>query len=159
MFNRDPYTFMNHESVPKQILYVITTLLKSWDMPRPDYEYVSMFKPNGVLHVLEEPTKGREAIKKLHDDMINADRGPVVDLQHYLDRIFVLAGENHETVEVVFTGKLKNVLKDGVSINTEFATWMVMSKSEENGGELQVDHLKVYSDTSALMCAIAKLSG
>jgi hypothetical protein len=146
-------------TVPKQILHVITTLLKSWDMPRTDYEYVSMFKPNGVLNVLEKPTKGREAIKKLHDDMINADNGPVMDLQHYLDRIFVLGGENHETVEIVFTGKLTNVLKGGVSINTDFASWVVISKSEENGGELQVDHLRVYSDTSALTCAMAKISG
>jgi hypothetical protein len=157
MFNRDPYTFMNHDSIPKPILHVITTVLKSWDMPRTDYKYVSMFKPDAVLHVLAEPTRGKEALTKLHDDMINTEEGPVVDLQHYLDRVFVLGGENHEKTEIVFNGTLTNILKDGRRITTDYSSWVVMSKSEENEGELRAEHWRVYSDTSELTEAIGKM--
>jgi hypothetical protein len=159
MSNRDPYTFVNGDKIPKPVLQVITTILKSWDMPQTDYRYVSMFKRDGALHVLAEPTKGEEGLRRLHDNMINAEKGPVVDLQHKLDRIFTMPGETEDKTEVMFTGTVTYVLVDGKRITTEFATWMVLSASEEVGGALRTEYLRVFSDTSELTTAIGTIMG
>lgn len=71
--------------------------------------------------------------------------------------MFVLGGENHEKTEIVFNGTLTNILKDGRRITTDYSSWVVMSKSEENEGELRAEHWRVYSDTSELTEAIGKM--
>jgi hypothetical protein len=149
-YGRDLYTFSNHGAVPKQVTDVIIGVLKSWDLPDTDYRYVSFFKPQATLHVLAEPTKGHEAIKKLQDDMIIAKSGPVINLQHYVDEVFVLAGGSKDNKEIVFTGKLNNILKNGMEIVTDYASRLTLS-ADGAGGELRADNWSVFSDTSELM--------
>ena len=112
-----------------------------------------MLQLDGVLHVLAEPAKGQEALNQLHNSMIDPVKGPVVDLQHFLDRIFVMPGGTDTKAEVCFTGTLTNVLVNGQRITTDFATWVTMSKSESEDA-LRAEYLRVFSDTSVLMRGI-----
>ncbi|KIW86874.1 uncharacterized protein Z519_12495 [Cladophialophora bantiana CBS 173.52] len=155
MYNRDPYTFANASSIPDPVLNVILTILKSWDQPSTDYKYVTAFHPDGTLHVAPEPSTGEVALRKLHDDMIHPTNGPVVDLQHYLDRVFMMPSPPEGKTETVFTGKLTSILKTGEEVTTDFATWI--TASEDNAGELKVELLRVFSDTSVLMKKIGEM--
>ncbi|ETI27370.1 hypothetical protein G647_09560 [Cladophialophora carrionii CBS 160.54] len=157
LYNRDPYTFFNASSVSPQILNVILSILTSWDQASTDYAYAEQFHPNGVLHVTPEPSVGKEAMRRLHDSMINPSDGPVVDLQHYLDRIFLMPSPPEGKTEVVFTGKLTSVLKTGDEVTTDFATWLVLSTSHDAAGELKVELLRVLSDTGELMAKIGAM--
>ncbi|KIX02200.1 uncharacterized protein Z518_08139 [Rhinocladiella mackenziei CBS 650.93] len=157
MYDRDPYTFANNDLIPKPILDVITGILKSWDMAETDYRYIDMFQPDGILHVAPEPSSGREAMKSLHDNLIHPQNGPLVDLQHYLDRVFLMPGNTGGKTEVVFTGKLDNFLANGEKVTTDFATWVILSESQEVKGALRADLVRVFSDCSALFGAIEKM--
>ena len=154
MYGRDPYIFANHDSIPEPIMDVILGILKSWDMPTTDYKYISWFHPGGILHVAPEPTQGEEALKQLHDSFIDPQKGPLVDLQHFLDKVYLLPASEDGKTEAVFTGKLDNHLRNGETVTTDFATRLIMS---EKDGVLKTDHLRVYSDTSALYAAIGKM--
>ncbi|EXJ93721.1 hypothetical protein A1O1_02114 [Capronia coronata CBS 617.96] len=90
MYGRLPYMFANESSVPSPILVAIRGILRSWDMATTDHRYLDHFHPDGVLHVGAEPTKGAAAMKKLHDDMVDPQKGPVVHLQHFCDRVFLM---------------------------------------------------------------------
>ncbi|EXJ53538.1 uncharacterized protein A1O5_13209 [Cladophialophora psammophila CBS 110553] len=157
MYNRDPYTFANASSIPDPVLNVILTILKSWDQPSTDYKYATAFHSDGTLHVAPEPSTGEAALRKLHDDMINRTNGPIVDLQHYLDRVFMMPSPPEGKTETVFTGKLTSILKTGEEVTTDFATWI--TASEDNAGELKVELLRVFSDTSVLMKKIGEMKG
>lgn len=156
-FNRDPYTFLNVSSVPPHILTVIHGILKSWDMAVTDYSYVKQFHPTGSLHVLQEPSIGYEAMRQLHVMMIDPERGPVINLQHYLDRFFLMPNQPEGKTEIIFTGLLTSVLKTGEEVTTDFATYIIMSPSAEHGGDLKVELLRVFSDTSVLMAKIGEI--
>ncbi|KIX94667.1 uncharacterized protein Z520_09713 [Fonsecaea multimorphosa CBS 102226] len=156
MYGRDPYTFVNGSHIPSVVLGVITTILKSWDQASTDYEYITAFhQPHGTLHVAPEPAIGEAAMRKLHDDIIHPINGPVVALQHYLDRVFMMPGSPEGKTETVFTGKLTSVLKSGEEVTTDFATWIVASPN--SAGELKVELLRVFSDTSELMKKIGDM--
>ncbi|EXJ57968.1 hypothetical protein A1O7_05391 [Cladophialophora yegresii CBS 114405] len=157
LYNRDPYTFFNASSVPAGILNVILSILTSWDQASTDYAYAEQFHPNGVLHVVPEPSVGKDAMRRLHDSMINPSAGPIVDLQHYLDRVFLMPSPPDGKTEVVFTGKLTSVLKTGDEVTTDFATWLVMSPSQDGAGALKVELLRVLSDTGELMAKIGAM--
>ncbi|KIW80879.1 hypothetical protein Z517_03902 [Fonsecaea pedrosoi CBS 271.37] len=155
MYGRDPYTFINASHVPDAVLGVITKILISWDQASTDYEYVNAFHPDGILHVTPEPAVGEAAMRKLHDDMIHSNNGPIVSLQHYLDRVFPMPGAPDGKTEVVFTGKLTSVLKSGKEVTTDFATWIVARS--DNTGVLKVELLRVFSDTSELLMNIGEM--
>ncbi|KAL2820564.1 hypothetical protein BDW59DRAFT_113968 [Aspergillus cavernicola] len=168
MYNRDPYTFANHTSIPPSIIRPIHSVLRSWDMPNTDYTYTQAFSPTGVLHVIDTPANGREEIHHLHAAMIDPENGPVVDVQHYLDQLFVLPGERKDEedkkdgrTEVIFTGSVVSYLKDGQQIKAGFASWVILSPCEEKErpGELQVDYWRAFHDTANLVAAIAGLAG
>ncbi|EHY54425.1 hypothetical protein HRR83_007992 [Exophiala dermatitidis] len=166
MSNRDPYTFLNQSSIPKPIITAIHGILKAWDMPTSnptnpttdDHSYLNHFHPDGILHVITaEPTKGAAAIKKLHDTMLNPRTGPVVKLQHFCDKVFLMPGrvdslppasasasasvpkdiqqgadhhsqtDKSHKTEAIFTGKLTSTLITGEEITTDFATWIVLA--------------------------------
>ncbi|OAP59760.1 hypothetical protein AYL99_04762 [Fonsecaea erecta] len=156
MYARDPYTFANASHVPTDVLRLITTILKSWDQATTDYKYTTVFHPHGILHVAPEPAVGEAAMKRLHDDMVHPINGPIVALQHYLDRVFMLAGPPEgEKTEFVSTGKLTSVLKSGEEVTSDYATWIVASP--DASGELKVELLRVFSDTSELMKKIGAM--
>ena len=154
MYGRDPYTFANHDAVPAPIIRVIHTILKSWDQPVTDYKYIAAFTPTGVLHVATEPTQGEEELKEIHDVLINPQRGPIINLQHYLDRVYIMPGNVEGKTEAVFTGLLTNHLLNGQSVTTDFATRMVLVEVD---GELKAELLRIYSDTSALTTELAAM--
>lgn len=154
MYGRDFYTFANHDAVPGPIIHVIHTILKSWDQPVTDYNYTTAFTPTGILHVAPQPSQGQEQLRKLHDDMINPEKGPIVNLQHYLDRVYIMPGGTDGKTEAIFTGKLTNHLLNGKSVTTDFATRMVLVEVD---GELKAEFLRIYSDTSALFAEITSM--
>ena len=156
LFNRDPYTFANHDSVPKAAVDVALKVLKSWDVVDTDFDYVNAFTSDGILHVAPNPTQGHQALKQLHYDMINATSGPVVDLQHYVDRFFFNENGTNKP-EFIFTGKLTNVLKNGQRITIDFATFAILTKAEDGSDAFQAEYMRVFSDNSALMAAIEKM--
>ncbi|KAL2417867.1 hypothetical protein ABEF95_003838 [Exophiala dermatitidis] len=93
MSNRDPYTFQNQSTIPEPMITAIHGILKSWDIASTDHTYLNHFHSDGILHVITaEPTKGAAAIKKLHDTMLNPRTGPVVKLQHFCDKVFLMPG-------------------------------------------------------------------
>ena len=156
LFNRDPYEFADHESIPRPAVDLVLKVLKSWDMVDTDFDYVNAFTSNGILHVAPEPSQGHEALKQLHHAMINRNSGPVVDLQHYLDRFFWKENKSGKP-EFVFTGKLTNVLKNGQRITTDFASFAILTKAEDGTNTFQAEYWRVFSDTSKLMDAIGKM--
>ena len=158
LFNRDPYEFANHDSLPKPFVDVALKVLKSWDMVDTNFDYVNAFTSNGILHVAPEPSQGEKALKKLHCDMINATSGPVVDLQHYVDRLFV-NDSNKDKPEMIFTGKLTHVLKNGEQITTDSATFVILTKAEDGSDRLQAEYWRVFSDASKLVAAIEAMGG
>jgi hypothetical protein len=162
LYNREPYTFVNSSSLPPHILSTILRILKSWDQASTDYTYTTQFHSDGALHVSPEPSVGHEAMRQLHDSMIHPVSGPIVNLQHYLDRAFLMPSPTGGKSEVVFTGKLTSVLKGGEEVTTDFATWIVMSPGADGAGgegeqESKVELLRVFSDTSALTAKIGGL--
>ena len=159
LLNRDPYTFANQDSAPKAAVDVALKILKSWDIVDTDFDYVNAFTPDGILHVAPKPSQGRQALMQLHSDMINGTSGPVIDLQHYVDRFFFneKRGTNDKP-EFIFTGKLTNVLKNGQRITTDFASFAILTKAEDGSDdEFKVEYFRVFSDTSELMAAIEKM--
>ncbi|KAK5311246.1 hypothetical protein LTR93_011782 [Exophiala xenobiotica] len=156
MYGRDPYVFLNNNDAPLEIQEIIIGVLRSWDMVHTDYEYVDLFHTDGVLHVLDRPTKGHAAIRDLHDVMINPKAGPVVDIQHYVDRIFLMPYGVSGKMEAIFTGALTNILSSGESITHEYADLVIMSPNDR--GALKAEHWRVYTNTVELMAAIGKLT-
>lgn len=154
MYGRDFYTFANQDAVPAPIINIIHTILKSWDQPVTDYKYISAFAPDGVLHVAPQPTQGEEGLRKIHDDMVNPTKGPVIDLQHYLDRVYIMPGNVDGKTEAIFNGRLTSYLLNGKSVTTEFATRLVLVEID---GELKAELVRIYSDTSALMSEITSI--
>ncbi|KEF57028.1 uncharacterized protein A1O9_07218 [Exophiala aquamarina CBS 119918] len=155
MYGRDFYTFANQDAVPTAIINIIHTILKSWDQAKTDYKYISAFAPDGVLHVAPLPTQGEEALKKIHDDMINPTNGPVINLQHYLDRVYIMPGSMDGKTEAVFNGKLTSHLLNGKSVTTDFATRLILV---DVNGELKAELVRIYSDTSALMSEMVRMA-
>ncbi|KAH7124477.1 hypothetical protein EDB81DRAFT_860814 [Dactylonectria macrodidyma] len=137
MFNRDPY---------------VLSITKA--SPNPS---VASFKPDGVLHLGPDPTKGREALRKLHDKMIHSPKGPVVKSQHWVDRLFMLGGTVSDKIEVVVTGLHENVLRDGTHVMMDFASWVIISKGVGEGLEIQAEIWRVFQDQAKMMEALMKL--
>jgi hypothetical protein len=157
LYNRDPYDFHSSASVPKTILDVALSILKSWDMVDTDYAYVDWFHEDGALIVGQEPLIGHEAIHAAHNALVHAERGPLINLQHYVDKIWVRPEPSEGEIEVAYNGKLINVLKTGEEVTTEFFTLLQLSPVADEGDKLKADRLKVYSDTSILMAKIGEM--
>ncbi|KAL5338594.1 hypothetical protein BJX70DRAFT_366256 [Aspergillus crustosus] len=161
MTNSDPYRFKNHTLIPPSILTVVTTILRSWDNPLTDYAYVTMFHPHGTLDVHTTPATGHDEIHALHAQMIDPVNGPVVRVQHHFEDLFLRPGElEGGPVEAVFNGVLVTVLKNGVEVETGFASLVKMSPSKEDGdgdGELRADYLRAYIDRSRVVEEIGKM--
>lgn len=157
MFNRDSYVFANHDAIPDAVKNVVIGVLRSWDMSLTDHEYVKCFKPDGVLHLGPEPIRGRKALYEAHDRIIHPQRGPVVNTNHFVDRLFVLPGSSSEKTEVVLMGLHENVLRDGTTIMMDFASWVIMSPSDDEGRELQAEHWRVFQDQSEFVEGLSRL--
>ena len=92
MAKRDNYEFANQSSIPEALGPAISGFFRSWDDPHSANDYLNMFAPHGELIFGPAPAKGRAAIQALREGMVHPERGPVVDLEHTLGKVFVLAG-------------------------------------------------------------------
>lgn len=162
MAKRDNYTFENQASIPAGLGPAISDMFRSWDDPHSANEYLEIFAPHGQLVFGPAPAKGRAAIQALRDGMIHPENGPVVDLEHTLGKVFVLAGEgegsgeaksNHE---LLVNGSIWYLLKNGKKIDADFASYMNFVKQES--GDWQVELYIVYLDSLELVTAIKEMS-
>jgi len=163
MAQRDNYAFANQSSIPAGLGPAISNFFRSWDDPHSANTYLEMFAPHGKLVFGPSPAKGRAAIQALRDGMIHAENGPVVDLEHTLGKVFVLAGEGEgsggkekASHELLVNGTIWYLLKNGKKVDADFASYMNFVKQE--GGEWQVELYIVYLDSLELVTAIKEMS-
>jgi hypothetical protein len=157
MSSKDPYIFENHVAVPERILKPLLGLFQSWDDPHSDDSYLSTFTTSATLLLGPSPAEGHAAIKSLRDSMINPQTGPVVDLEHNLHKLFIMASdaEAPNTQEVIMNGSIWYKLKNGVRADADWATWTVLK--DQGDGDLKISYYKVYVDPSGLKSAITKM--
>ena len=115
----------------------------------------SQFSPTGTLQ-FGQSLKGRDAIKGFRESMVHATNGPVVDLQHTLDKCFVLTGDAGQgKEEVTVNGSIWYRLKNGRKVDCDFSSWMKFSEQE---GLMLADYYEVYLDAHELMTAIGEMN-
>lgn len=163
---RSNYEFSNQSSIPAGLGPRISDFFRSWDDPHTAGEYLNMFAPHATLVFGPTPAKGRDAISALRAGMIHPDNGPVVDLEHTLGKVFVLAGDGAGAgagektgkdgeLELLVNGSIWYRLKNGVKIDADFASYMHFVK--QGGGEWQVEFYEVYLDSLELVTAMKEM--
>ncbi|KAE8376017.1 hypothetical protein BDV26DRAFT_294532 [Aspergillus bertholletiae] len=157
MYDRDPFQFFNDESVPSNVRRVILGVFRSWDMTVTDYDYVNYFKPNGLLHLGPSPTIGRAALAQAHDTLFDPVKEPMLSSKHFVDLLFTLPGQPAGKIEAVVTGLQEIVLRDGTELALGYASWVILSESQEEGYELQAEHWRVFRDDVELVACIKNL--
>lgn len=157
MSNRDNYEFSNQSSIPESLGPVISNFFRSWDDPHSKNDYLNVFAPHGELVFGPAPAKGRAAIKALREGMIHPEKGPVVDLEHTLGKVFVLAGGSAEGQhELLVNGSIWYKLKNGKRVDADFASYMTFVKQQD--GQWLVEFYQVYLDSLELVTAIKEMS-
>ncbi|KAK5047729.1 hypothetical protein LTR84_006394 [Exophiala bonariae] len=162
MAQRSNYEFSNQSSIPGGLGATISNFFRSWDDPHSANDYLNVFAPQGKLVFGPAPATGREAIQALRDGMIHAENGPVVDLEHTLGQVFVLAGAEAEGEgskdehELLVNGSIWYRLKNGKKIDADFASYMKFVR--QGDGQLQVELYIVYLDSLELVTAIKEMS-
>lgn len=125
-------------------------------MPKTDYEYISMFNPDGIMDVSNSPAQGRDEMYTLRAQM---DDGPVMKVQHHVNSLFMLPNTLQDgKTEVIFHGSIVTHLKNDQQFSTDYASWVKMSPSQAGNGELKADYWKAFIDRSAFAEAIGKMS-
>jgi len=159
MGSRDIYVFENQSSIPPPIPDLFADFFRSWEDPNsnPD-DYLSFFAPDA--HLIFSPSisaKGRDGIRAFRDNMINPERGPVVALQHTVDKCWLPAGATAKSgkVEVIITGNIWYKLKNGRKIGGNFASMVVFEDNEK--GRPEATLYEVYLDTLEFTNALSEL--
>jgi len=112
----DPYVFTNQESISPRLLKPALTLYRSWDMAESDGKWEDAFTEECTLIMGPTPSKGRKAIKAFRDASINATKGPIIDLEHQVDKYYVMSGSPEDDsgeVEIIMCGTIWYLLKSG----------------------------------------------
>ena len=156
---KDNYTFANHSAVPQHIMAPFVQLFKSWDMPESDDKYLDSWFPDGALS-FGAVSKGRDQIKIARESMVHATKGPIVDLQHDLQRFFILAGGDLESdeAEIIMTGEIWYLLKNGKKVDRAWASRAQMAKDREGIGKMRIKNYEVYLDSLPLVNAINEMN-
>ncbi|KAH0843586.1 hypothetical protein AYO21_11263 [Fonsecaea monophora] len=150
------YTFSNQSSIPSPLDKQLPAFFRSWDDPHSDNSYLSLFAPEGQL-LFGSAVTGHEAIRSFRNAMIHPTNGPVVDLEHTLDKCFVLAGgAGPGKQEVIVNGSLWYKLRNGRKIAVDFAS-MIKFADPGDGADLQAELYEVYLDAHELKTAIAEM--
>lgn len=153
MATRDNYTFSNHDALPAAVRDTMVHLLKSWDDPHHNYDFVNDFKEDGVLRFGVD-AKGKDAIKGMKDFLIHPENGPVVDLQHTFEKGFVMPGPEPGKQEFIGTAEVWYKLKNGRKVTCRPASHAVFV---DVGGELKAEFYEVHMDSNELMAAIKEM--
>ncbi|EXJ89259.1 hypothetical protein A1O3_02325 [Capronia epimyces CBS 606.96] len=157
MTSRDNYTAANHSAIPDNLGPRLSAFFRSWDDAHTqDHAYLNLFAPDAKLVFGPTPSVGRDAIRAFRGAMVHPTNGPVVSLQHTLEKVFVVAGgAGNGRQEIVLTGSIWYKLKNGRRVDADFASSMVFA---DNGqGELQAKFYEVYVDSLELITAIKEL--
>ena len=154
MATRDNYTFSNHDALPTAVRDKMVHLLKSWDDPNHNYDYVNDFKEDGVLRFGVD-AKGREAIKGMKAAMIHPEDGPIVDLQHTFEKGFVMPGPEPGKQEFIGTAEVWYQLKNGRKVTCRPASHAILVEVD---GELLAEFYEVHMDSNELMAAIKEMN-
>ena len=154
MASRDPYEFENHSSLPAEIRDRMAHLLKSWDDPNHNYDFVNDFKSDGILRFGID-AQGHEAIRGMKAGMIHPENGPVIDLQHTFEKGFVLPGADAGRQEFIGTAEVWYRLKNGRKVVCRPASH---ARFVEVDGQWLAEYYEVHMDATELMAAIKELS-
>lgn len=152
---KDPYTFINQDAVPARIMKPIISMFKSWDMPNSDDKYLESWSEDGCL-LFGVLSRGRQAIKAARESMVHPTKGPIVDLQHDLQKVFVLAGtspsEQPGDAEVIMSGEIWYELKNKKRVDCHWASRIEIGVDPD--GETRFRFYEVYLDSMPLISAI-----
>ena len=155
---RDNYTFSNQASIPPAIAKKLTDFFRSYDDPNTDHSYLNIWHPTEGTLVFGRTVKGHDEIRGFHDALIHPTNGPVVDLEHTLDKCFVLAGDAGKgRQEVIVNGSLWYKLKNGRKIDVDFASMVQFVDRGQGDGPL-AEFYEVYLDAHELMTAMKEMS-
>ena len=157
---KDNYTFTNASAVPARLLDPAVRLFKSWDMPDSDDAYLTSFFPDASL-LFGTLSKGHSAIKAAREALIHPTNGPVVDLQHDLEKYFVLAGadtaDDKGDAEIIMSGSIWYLLRNGVKVPAHWASRAEMAV-DPSDGETRIRFYEVYLDSLPLVTAIGRMT-
>jgi hypothetical protein len=151
---RDPYTFFNASSLPPAVTSTMAHLLRSWDDPHSNYDFISDFLPSATLRFGVD-AKGHDAIRGMKDFMIHPVKGPIVDLQHTFEKGFVMPGAEEGKVDFIGTAEVWYQLRDGRRVVARPASHAVFVQGED--GVLKVEYYEVHMDSRELMQAIGEM--
>lgn len=153
---RDNYVFTNQNAIPKPLDKLLPAFFRSWDdAESKDQSYLNVFAPEAEL-VFGKTLKGREEISAFRGGMVHHQNGPVVDLEHTLDKCFVLAGGSPEgQFEVIVNGKIWYRLKNGRRVDADFSSWIQFADRGQGGP--QAEFYEVYLDSYELTTAIQEM--
>ena len=152
------YTFSNQTAVQPGIIKPLLQLFTSWDDPNSDHSYLNAFHPNATLYFGSATATGREDIKKLRASQIDSQKGPIIDLEHTLDKVFVLAGSDASSKggeEVLMNGTIWYKIANGKRIDEHWASWAELVP--DDSGEYKIKTYRVYLDSLALTTAIVEM--
>lgn len=161
MAPRDNYTFANQSAIPSPLDEQLPAFFKSWDDPHTTtHDYLKLFHPTQGQLVFGVTTTGRDAIRSFRGAMVDPAKGPVVNLEHTLEKCFVVAGGAGEgRQEVIVNGSLWYELKNGRKVDCDFASLIRFAKAEGDGeGGLLAEFYEVYLDATELMGAIKEMN-
>jgi hypothetical protein len=157
MTSRDKYTFENESSVPPAISKQLRVLYSSWDDMNSDHSYSTFFSENA--HLSFSPTseaKGRDGIRAFRDGMINAEKGPVVELEHTVKTCWLPAGGFIDgKQEVIITGSIWYKLKNGRKVGGPFSSLAVFEDNDQ--GVPECSFHQVYFDTLDFTNAVKEM--
>lgn len=154
--SRDPYTFKNHDLLPKVPREALLGILKGWDdSSDANNSYLDYFQDDGVL-LFGVEHKGKDAIRKARDSMIHKEKGPVLKSNHFCETGFVTGGGMgiDGKWEIIGVADVRYDMVDGSQVWTRAASWCRVVKGDD--GWL-VEKYEVLMDGSKLFEAIGKL--
>ncbi|KAL5338595.1 hypothetical protein BJX70DRAFT_366257, partial [Aspergillus crustosus] len=171
--NRDRPVFAYQSSIPREILHVVTSFYRLWEMPETPDAVTGLFNPDGVLHILDPPVTGQGNIRQFRARMV--ELLPLVEARFYPNKLYLLAQEadggavsgdkdtsdekTGTTGEVMVDGRWIGLLHGGQEVSTDFVDLFVMSRAKDGSEELKLDLVRSFWDTSKMAGAVFSVIG
>lgn len=179
------YHFQNAAALPKPLSTFLPQFYQAWDAdPTPSTtsktpEYVTFYAPDAEFVFGPNPTVGRAAILALRNALVNRHTGPMVELRHTLETVYVPAGydgaagtggDGDETeFEVMVRGRVWQKFINGKEVDGVFAALVnIVSnprhqsqrqevQGEETEREWLIQRYTVFADSAEVMAVIKEL--